>query len=241
MRVEASGLSDVGRSRDQNEDCFAVDTAQRVFVVADGMGGHQHGEVASRLAVDCILENLGRPEEIDEGPASSLPRAIQMSHRRIWRASLGDETLAGMGTTVVALVMTDGQAVIAHVGDSRAYRYRQGTLEQLTRDHSWVGEQVAAGLLSAEQARLHPLKNVITRALGGENGLEVEVGQWAWRDGDLFLLCSDGLTGMLEDAEIAECLSAEQGLEGAGEELVRRANERGGLDNITVVLVRATE
>jgi protein phosphatase len=191
--------------------------------------------------VDVILEALDRPEEIAEGPASSLPQAIQTAHRRVWQATLGDETLAGMGTTVVALAMSADQAVVAHVGDSRAYRYRQGSLEQLTQDHSWVGEQVTAGLLSPDQARLHPLKNVITRALGGQNGLEVEVGQWDLRNRDLFLLCSDGLTGMLEDSEIADCLSVAESLDGAAEDLVRHANERGGLDNITVVLVQTAD
>jgi len=241
MRVEACGLSDVGRSRDLNEDCYAVDKARGVFVVADGMGGHQHGEVASRLAVDVILETLSQPAAPAEGPLTLLPQAIRTAHRRVFEATIGNENLAGMGTTVVALAVSDGQATIAHVGDSRAYRYRQGLLERLTQDHSWVGEQVSAGLLSPQQARLHPLKNVITRALGGRDGLEVEVGQWELVADDLFLLCSDGLTGMLGDDEIGDCLSGAASLEQAGETLVRRANEHGGLDNITVVLVRLSD
>ena len=142
-----------------------------------------------------------------------------------------------MGTTVVGLAIDRGAVSIAHVGDSRAYRLRSGELERLTQDHSWVGEQVAAGLLSSDQARVHPLRNVVTRALGGAAEVAIDVERWEARSGDLYLLCSDGLTGMVDDREIERCLQGADDLESATRDLIRLANERGGLDNITVLLV----
>lgn len=242
--LEVHGLSDVGRARTHNEDSFVSIPELGLFVVADGLGGHRHGEVASRLAVDSIQQAIEAapraPADDPDGappPADILRRAVERAHGRVLEAIDRDGTLVGMGTTVVAMWVHDGCAAIAHVGDSRAYCLRGGELVQLTEDHSWVREQVLEGHLSEAQAREHPLRNIVTQALGGFDPVSVEVVEQEVRSGEVYLLCSDGLTTMLDDAEIAACIAAEGTLEGRGEELIRRANERGGLDNITVVLV----
>jgi protein phosphatase len=173
----------------------------------------------------------GRPVGVE------LEYSIHAAHRSVVQAVVEDQTLAGMGTTAVALAATDDKVCLAHVGDSRAYRLRAGDLELLTEDHTWVNEQVKAGYLSAEQARTHPLKSVVTRAVGGDHQVEVDRREVDAADGDLFLVCSDGLTTMLTDDEILELLNADGSLEDHCRELVGLANEKGGVDNITVVLV----
>ncbi|MGH9382321.1 MAG: Stp1/IreP family PP2C-type Ser/Thr phosphatase [Thermoanaerobaculia bacterium] len=243
-RLEACGLSDVGRARAHNEDSFASVPELGLFIVADGLGGHRHGELASGLAVESIRRAVeaahagraGRAGSITH--AQALREAVEGAHAEVLEAIEQDSSLVGMGTTVVALWVCGGTAAIAHVGDSRAYCLRRGKLEQLTDDHSWVHEQVVEGHLSEAQAREHPLRNVVTQALGGYDPVTVAVVEQEARPGDVFLLCSDGLTSMLDDAEIAACTNGEGSLEELGQELVRRANERGGLDNITVVLIR---
>ncbi len=246
MRLRACGLSDVGRSRNHNEDHFEIVGDGRLCVVADGMGGHGHGDLASRIAVDAILEHLGdSPEGAEDPEARSglLEAAINNAHRRLLERVAADEELLGMGTTTVVILIDDSGAVVGHVGDSRAYRLRQGVLEQLTEDHSWVNEQVRAGFLSVDQARSHPLKNVVTRALGGESGIKVDVGEIEVQPEDLYLLCSDGLTTMLRDEEIGDRLRevGEKSVEEVCSRLVGDANERGGLDNVTVVLLAVEE
>jgi protein phosphatase len=247
MRLRACGLSDVGRSRSHNEDHFEILGDGRLCVVADGMGGHGHGDLASRVAVEAILEHVGDsvPTDSDDNAPRSrlLESAINSAHRKLLERVAADEELLGMGTTMVGILVGDGGAVVGHVGDSRAYRLRQGVLEQLTQDHSWVNEQVRAGFLSEDQARSHPLKNVVTRALGGESGIQVEVGEIKVQPEDLYLLCSDGLTTMLRDEEIGERLRqvGEKSVEEVCSRLVGDANERGGLDNITVVLLAVEE
>ena len=247
MRLRACGLSDVGRSRDHNEDHFEIVSDGRLCVVADGMGGHGHGDLASRIAVEAILEHLGSSVQANaDDPAERSRRlegAINSAHRKLLERVAADEELLGMGTTTVVILVDDGGAVVAHVGDSRAYRLRQGVLEQLTEDHSWVNEQVRAGFLSVEQARSHPLKNVVTRALGGESGIQVDVGEIEVQPEDLYLLCSDGLTTMLRDEDIGERLRqvGEKSVEEVCSRLVGDANERGGLDNVTVVLLAVEE
>ena len=243
MRLRACGLSDVGRSRNHNEDHFEIVGDGRLCVVADGMGGHGHGDLASRIAVEAILEHLGSPEGGPGELSKLLEVAINNAHHRLLERVAADEELLGMGTTTVVMLVGEGAAVVAHVGDSRAYRLRQGVLEQLTEDHSWVNEQVRAGFLSVDQARSHPLKNVVTRALGGESGIQVDVGEIEVQPEDLYLLCSDGLTTMLRDEEIGEHLRqvGERSVEEVCSRLVGDANERGGLDNVTVVLVAVEE
>jgi len=251
LHAKASGLSDVGVIRSHNEDCFDIDPKNQVFVVADGMGGHSHGEIASRIAVDAIRDFVERttdndatlPFEMDPQlgrHGNRLRAAIHVAHDRVLRAIRQDASLHGMGTTVVGLLLDGQSAAIAHVGDSRAYRLRNGKLELLTQDHTWVNEQVVAGFLSEEQARAHPLKNVVTRALGGEAEVEIDVHEWPAETGDVFLLCSDGLTTMLTDDDILSRLQSAGRLEEACSRLVRDANARGGYDNVSVVLVQVS-
>ncbi|HVS01668.1 MAG TPA: Stp1/IreP family PP2C-type Ser/Thr phosphatase [Thermoanaerobaculia bacterium] len=252
LRVKACGLSDVGRARTHNEDCFGIDPQHRMFVVADGMGGHNHGEVASRIAVKAIQEFVEQTADNDttwpfvydarlQRHSNRLKTAIRMAHDKVLRAIRHDGSLIGMGTTVVGFLLKGRIAAVAHVGDSRAYRYRDGRLELLTQDHTWVNEQVVAGYLSAEQARAHPLKNVVTRALGGESEVVVDVKEVEVQGGDLYVLCSDGLTTMLSDDEIAQRLEEDGSPDETCRNLVRDANAKGGLDNITVVLVQVDQ
>jgi protein phosphatase len=220
--------------------------------VADGMGGHAAGEVASRVAAEEILrifregtEDLEQtwPEHWEterSATANLLVDAVVAGHRRVTEVMNNDSDLKGMGTTVVVAVHERGRGtlVICHVGDSRAYCLRNGHLHLLTSDHSWVHEQVAAGFLTEEAARTHPLKNVVTQALGGSSEPRVDVREVAFQEGDLYLLCSDGLNSMLTDDEIAGLLEPEGSLEQACQRLVDAANQRGGNDNVSVVLLR---
>jgi len=252
VELEAWGQTDVGMKRRLNEDVFLVDDDVGVYLVADGMGGHAAGEVASRLAADEIvntfsgrahLENETWPEHWSmarSATANLLVDAILSGHERVTRAVSRDLNLKGMGTTVVAAVCPPASPglIICHVGDSRAYRFRDGELVLLTEDHSWVHEQVAAGFLTEEAARSHPLKNVVTQALGGSTDPRVDILETRYEVEDVFLLCSDGLNSMLTDTEIASLLLEGGELREMADRLIVRANARGGNDNITVVLVR---
>lgn len=251
MRIRASGRSDVGLTRQHNEDSYDIDAERQLFLVADGMGGHTHGEVASSTAVEAIRQYVGdfaedgTPPPCPGGdgdrerskPLSLLEGAILSAHERVLHAIRQDGSLHGMGTTVAALLVCGSSAVVAHVGDSRVYRLRNGELELLTEDHTWVNEQVSAGFLSEDQARVHPLKNVVTRALGGDGQLEVDVGQIDLQPGDRYLLCSDGLTTMLRDPEIARRLRRDEPPEEVCRHLVADAQERGGYDDTTVIVL----
>ncbi|HWE08605.1 MAG TPA: Stp1/IreP family PP2C-type Ser/Thr phosphatase [Solirubrobacteraceae bacterium] len=224
--------TDTGRQRRDNEDNAFVRAP--LFVVADGMGGAQAGEVASALAVEEFQQKLP-----DEGSAEErLSTRIREANRRIYERSRVEHEHAGMGTTLTAVYVEDDDLAVAHVGDSRAYIFRDGTLTRLTQDHSLVEELVRQGKLTEEQAAEHPQRSIITRALGIE--LDVEVDTWTYpvRAGDVVLLCSDGLTSMIDEDRIAEILAGEPNLEGAGERLIKAANDAGGRDNITVVLFR---
>jgi serine/threonine protein phosphatase PrpC len=248
VRVKACGLSDVGLTRAHNEDYFEIDPRHKLYVVADGMGGHSHGEVAAQIAVNAIRDFIEKTADKDttwpfgmdsrlERHSNLLKMAVRIAHDNVLRAISRDSSLYGMGTTVVGLLLSGDVAAVAHVGDSRVYRLRDGKLEQLTQDHTWVNEQVVAGFLSKEQARTHPLKNVVTRALGGESDVLVDVREVEVLPGDLFLLCSDGLTGMLSDPDITERLSSGRSLHEICRTLVNDSNARGGIDNVTVVLL----
>ncbi len=250
IRIQACGLSDVGLTRSHNEDYFEIDPEHQVYVVADGMGGHSHGEVASRIAVKAIRDFVDQTADHDttwpfaydsrlKRHSNRLKAAIRIAHDKVLRAIRKDGSLVGMGTTVVGVLVDDSTAAVAHVGDSRVYRMRDGHLDLLTQDHTWVNEQVVAGYLSEEQARAHPLKNVVTRALGGEADVLVDVREFPIEAGDMFLLCSDGLTTMLPDEEIEKHVKSGSPPDQICRSLVRDANARGGLDNITVVLVSA--
>ena len=252
FELEACGGTDVGMKRRLNEDVFLLNDDVGVYLVADGMGGHAAGEVASRVATDEIVRAYrAGPSGADEtwpehwntdhsASANLVVDAIVSGHHSVTLAMNKDADLKGMGTTVVVAVHQPGQdkLVICHVGDSRAYRYRRGGLSVLTSDHSWVHEQVEAGFLTEEAARTHPLKNVVTQALGGNSEPKVDVLEDEIEKGDIYLLCSDGLNSMLTDDEIAAVLETGGGLEEACSRLINEANERGGNDNISVVLLR---
>jgi protein phosphatase len=227
--------SDTGRQRRSNED--RVFAQAPLFAVADGMGGARAGEVAATIVVDTLAEGLPEAGSDEE----RLAAAVREANARIHEVGRSDAERAGMGTTVTAAYVGEDGVTVAHVGDSRAYRLRDGQLERLTRDHSLVAELVRRGKLSEEEAEGHPQKSVITRALGAEPAVEVDTLTYRARDGELFLLCSDGLTDMVPEPRIAELLSEAGSLRGAGQALIREANERGGRDNITVVLFRVED
>ena len=228
--VELAERSDTGRVRDHNEDrSYASPT---LVAVADGMGGALAGEVAAQIAVDA-MDNLTAPMD-----AREVQRAIEHANRTIRDMASRDSGKAGMGTTMTAVAVEAGRADIVHVGDSRAYLWRDGALRQLTEDHSVVAELVRRGSISEEEAEHHPHRNVITRALGAEPDVQGDRGSEQLMDGDVLLLCSDGLYGEVGDAEVTEVLSEAASLEAAAEALVERANRNGGFDNVTVVLAR---
>jgi PPM family protein phosphatase len=233
--VERGGLTDVGRQREANEDTL-VD-APPLFAVADGMGGAQAGEVASRTAANVLITDPGE----DGTPEQRLTRLIREANRRIFQMAQHDPSLRGMGTTLTAAVLVGDGVTVGHVGDSRAYRFRDDRLEQLTHDHSLVAELERSGKLSPEDAEHHPQRSIITRALGPESDVEVDAHTHAARAGDVYLLCSDGLTGMVSDRDIAALLSSPGSLQDTADALVRAANQSGGNDNITVVLFRVGE
>jgi serine/threonine protein phosphatase PrpC len=230
--VEHAGRTDVGRQRTANEDDFVL--APPFFAVADGMGGAKAGEVASAMATEGFEgeRDSGEPAEVQ------LARILREANRRIYDLAVADESHRGMGTTLTAAKVTGDEISLGHVGDSRAYRMRDGELEQLTKDHSLVAELERSGQITAEAAEHHPQRSIITRALGPEPDVEVDTYTLAGRDGDLFLLCSDGLTSMISDEEIGSILRSAETLDAAAETLVRAANQSGGKDNITVVLFR---
>jgi serine/threonine protein phosphatase PrpC len=233
--LHTAGASDVGRVRSVNQDTLHelhdADGARHLLIVADGMGGHRGGEVASRLAVDSIVQSVdgsGTP------PSELLQRALEGANLEVFEASCNDADLRGMGTTVVAMLFDEtDRAWVAHVGDSRAYLLRGNELTQLTDDHSVVGELVRRGQLTSEEARVHPQSNEILRAIGTQPDVEVDLKEIAIEPGDRYLLCSDGLSGMLPDPQIAEELGASPPTE-AVRRLIDLANEAGGTDNITV-------
>jgi len=224
--------TDTGRQRRENEDCAFARAP--VFVVADGMGGAQAGEVASQIAVDVFSHGLpdsGSPEE-------RLASRVQEANQRIWEQARARSEHAGMGTTLTAAYLDDSELAIAHVGDSRAYLFRDGSLRRLTQDHSLVDELVRRGKLTEEQAAEHPQRSIITRALGAEPTVEVDTWTYPVRPGDVLLLCSDGLTSMVAEERVEEILRGSMQLGVAAQQLIDEANAAGGRDNITVVLSR---
>ncbi len=264
LRVRSFGMSDVGLVRVVNEDAFAADDARRLYIVADGMGGHNHGEVASRIAIDAIHTGAASATGATgvttrtaglHAHSVRLKRAVEGANTQVLAAIPEDASLLGMGmgTTVVGAMLRAQIMAIAHIGDSRVYRRRNGQLEQLTEDHTYVNDGVRSGQLTAAQARVHPLRNIVTRALGGDADSRVDVTEVEARPGDLFLLCSDGLTTMLTDRQINRWLATSGATGAAGaigvvvslEEicrgLIQAANARGGYDNVTAVLVQIAE
>jgi PPM family protein phosphatase len=230
---EHAGSTDVGRQRSSNEDSLVC--SPPLFAVADGMGGAKAGEVASGLAVQVLEED---DAEVAAPIEAHLVELVREANRRIYELSTDDESRRGMGTTLTAARLHDGEVSLAHVGDSRAYRMREGALEQLTNDHSLVAELERSGQITAEAAVHHPQRSIITRALGPEPDVEVDTYTVTGKEGDVFLLCSDGLTGMISDEEVESILRGAGGLDEAAKALIRAANQSGGRDNITVVLFR---
>lgn len=222
--------TDRGRVREQNEDTYGY--RDSLFVVADGMGGHRAGEIASAIAVEAILSVDFRKEVY-----SSLKDAVLKANQAILDEVAACPDRIGMGTTVALLYLDDSRAYFTHIGDSRIYLLSKGSLIQLTDDHSLVAELVRNGGLTLEEAKIHPQRNILTRALGTETELEIDVNSVPTHKGDKFLLCSDGLTGMLDEVLIKDFLSQEEKPERIVENLVDAANQRGGNDNITVILI----
>ncbi len=225
--------TDTGRQRRGNEDAFYARAP--LFAVADGMGGAQAGEVASHLAVEVLEQGLpdggGSVEE-------RLRARVREANARIMESAQADDARAGMGTTLTVAYVGEDDLTVAHVGDSRLYRLRDATFERLTDDHSLVEELVRQGKLTPEEADEHPQRSIITRALGAEEGVEADSTTWAGRDGDVYLICSDGLTSMIPEAHVAQILAEAPSLASAGRTLIDAANDAGGRDNITVVLFR---
>ena len=251
MKIIAAGATDIGRKRAVNEDCFGIYDELGLYVVADGMGGHAAGEVASRMAVDTIRSFIATTVEKDDitwpferdrnlsDAANRLVTAVRLANQNIHLAAQRNIGEKGMGATVVAVLAEGSSVHIAHAGDSRAYLFSGGRLMRLTEDHSYVEEMVRAGVITPEQARKHPMRNIVTRALGTREDVKADISDSAPKPGDVYLICTDGLSGMLTDGDIetvmAECADAPS-VCAAG--LVAAANNKGGDDNITAIVLR---
>ncbi|HEV2388964.1 MAG TPA: Stp1/IreP family PP2C-type Ser/Thr phosphatase [Candidatus Acidoferrales bacterium] len=250
MHLLIGARTDIGRVRGNNEDCFGVDPELNLFVVSDGIGGAEHGEIASQTAVNAILKHCreaaahptmpleGRPMPMLGEKTNRLASAIRVAHRSIYQSAATNPALHGMGATVVAAWVNQDRLSLAHVGDSRAYRLRGSVLEQLTQDHSLVAEQVRMGLLTDEQAAGSSLRTVLVRALGHSEQVEADAAEYAIEGRDSFLLCTDGLTRMVTDAAIVRAIRGAPQAQAAVDRLIALANEAGGEDNVTVVLVQ---
>jgi PPM family protein phosphatase len=250
MRIRFAGVTDIGLKRAHNEDSFFLPEADRLVIVADGMGGHASGEVASKMAVDTVAEHFRNTAEdaeltwpfkldgADKYDANRLSTGIKLANLRIFDKAQRDEGCHGMGTTIVASLFLDDKVLIGHVGDSRVYRLRDGQLTQLTEDHSLLNDYIRMKRLSSEDVGKFPHKNVIVRALGMKESVQVDLLSDPTKLGDIYLLCSDGLTGMVDDAGLSYIMSEEPDLDAACERLIHAANRNGGQDNITCCLAR---
>ncbi len=239
MHITCAGRTDVGIIRSGNEDNYLMVPDRGIFVVADGMGGHAAGEVASEMAVRFVARELGSLKGLsDDQVADRMRLAIRAANGAIFQRTLTEHDKRGMGTTVTALVLYETRFLIGQVGDSRAYLFRDGKLIQLTKDHSYVQEQVDAGYLTPEQARSHPYSNVITRCVGANSDVMPDIYLGTVKPTDLFLIASDGLTGMLEDQQLADTMALARVPQEQVDELITEANRHGGLDNITAIIVR---
>ncbi len=250
MKLTSAGRTHVGMKRAHNEDSLRLFREENLFIVADGMGGHASGEVASQMSVETLAEffrataeddEITWPYKMDKGQRYEENRVvtgIKLSNRRIHEAAARDAKLKGMGTTIVVTFFVDGVCYIGHVGDSRVYRFRDGQLAQLTEDHSLLNDYIKMRQLTPEEIEAFPHKNVIVRALGMKDSVQVDIMHEPAREGDVYLLCSDGLSGMISDEQMAHILRDGGDLDAQCEALIDGANEAGGTDNITVILVR---
>ncbi len=250
MRIDAGARTDVGRVRKNNEDCFEIVPDLGLFILSDGMGGEAHGEIASRLAVDTITDHCRKGLEDSKLPVfgdavpelgqrtNRLASGIRLANTVIYESAQTHPAQRGMGATVVCVWVDGARMSLAHVGDSRAYRLRQGSLEQLTQDHSLVAEQVRRGILTKQQADESDMQSVLIRALGIDPSVLVDADEHTLIEGDKLLLCSDGLSRMVTDAEIASTLMTALNAQEAVDRLITSANEAGGEDNVTAVVLR---
>jgi protein phosphatase len=249
--IQAFGLSDVGRVRKGNEDSFACDESLRLFIVADGMGGHNAGEVASRLAVEAMVGFIKRtagegewswPYGVDPNlsyDANRLRTAIYLANRRVFRAAEDRDDYTGMGTTVVAVIVTEGSAVVGHVGDSRVYLYGDGELHRLTQDDSWAATVLPQELGNdAAAIARHPMRNVLTNVLGVREQTQIHLNEFALKGNETLLLCSDGLHGSLDDVNIATIIGNGRDLQATARTLVESALDGGSRDNVTALLIK---
>lgn len=247
LRFKARGQTDVGQVRSVNQDSFLVDEKDLLFIVADGMGGHAGGEIASRQCIDEIRSYLRKHHRVftEQGPlresqiAATLSNSVNHASSRIYEHALEEPSLRGMGTTATVVKILNGKAYWAHVGDSRLYLIRSGYLYQMTFDHSLVNEQLRAGIITPEEAEMHHLKNVITRSVGYQEEEDVDTNGFVLEEGDRLVLCSDGLHGKVSDEELSNIVK-ESGVH-AVSQLVDLANRRGGEDNITAIVIEIQE
>jgi len=253
--IEAYGATDVGRRRKLNEDNFLVVEQSRLYAVCDGMGGHNAGEVASKMAIETVAAFIQKSDGDEKDitwpygletelsfEGNRLKTAIRLANKRVFKAADNREDYTGMGTTVVACLARENVLTIGSAGDSRCYLVRKGALTQLTRDDSWVSAAWAEGILTPEEIERHPLKNVITKAVGAKDNIDIEIVEHKLEPGDVAMLCSDGLHGMIRDEVILGLLHPmPETLAAAAQGLIDAANENGGKDNVTVVLLRYTE
>ena len=250
MRIEVAGRSHVGMKRNHNEDALLVLADEQLYCVADGMGGHASGEIASRIAIEELEDfyrrtskdaDLTWPYKMDRTrnyEENRLATGIKLANTRIYETAGTDASYRGMGTTIVSLHFADGDVYVGHVGDSRAYCLRAGALRQMTEDHSLLNDYLKAKKLTAEEIDAFPHKNVIVRALGMKDTVQVDVDRFNVSDGDVYLLCSDGLSGMVNDEALVNAVQASTDLEATCTQLIELANAAGGNDNITCILLR---
>lgn len=243
IRWHAAGVSHVGKVRKGNEDAFRIDEESGVFIVADGMGGHAAGEIASALAADVALERLSGAADLDDDRLRGvIDAAFASAHQALVECCEGDPKTAGMGTTLtVALLRPDRSLLLGHLGDSRLYHLSAGALRQLSRDHTWVQQEVDAGRVAPNAARKHPFSHILSRVLSVDESAAPDISRFTVNAGDTLLLCSDGLHNLVEASEILDILMSADPIPDAAKRLIGAANRRGGTDNITAVVVRVEE
>jgi len=253
LHIKSGARTDLGRVRKNNEDCYAMDPSLQLFVLSDGMGGEAHGEVASALAVQTVLTHCRQSENSRATPifgesspdvserTNRLASAIHLANRKVFETAASNAEQKGMGATLVAVWIEGQRLSLAHVGDSRVYLLRAGSMDQLTADHSLVAEKVRVGILTPQEADASEMQSVLTRAVGTNSTVEVDTDEQALLVGDIVLLCSDGLTRMVTDPEIASTLLTSATAQESADRLVDLANENGGVDNVSVIVLRLDE
>lgn len=247
--IEAHGISDVGCVRHENQDRILIDHALGLYIVADGMGGHRHGEVAAELAIATIRYYIESSKDrfdvswpfgynFDQSiDANRISTAIRLANRQVWRHAEQGPEFAGMGTTVAAVLINDGQAVVANVGDSRVYLFRQGEISQLTIDDTWIQSFAARGLMAPSDLANHPMRNVLTQAAGSQEAVDVHIEETVLKSGDCLILTSDGCHGMVPDQQVQVLLNESFGLPEKVDRLLAAAKQNGGPDNVSVVVL----